>query len=399
MSDNNKGVIISETMSDEQLLKSIDDVLKRGESKFTDFASEVNGTLSSIGATLGDSMNKSLTGKLDEANRKIREMETKLKGTGTSTAALPTSPVSPSTINVNDMQMALSEQQSISNLKQMKGQVDAYRQSLKEGSDELRTANGIYSQIQVKIKDALSLQATSSLKTAYAMPVNDLSQIEAKLRSLQGIQQSLQGKSVLSIPEMQRLNTQVDNLSRKMEAIRGKSGTMGISQGDISSVLGMSEANLNSISAKMKSISELRGNASLNSTDLSRLNKEYQRLSESQSKALTSGTELKTHNNSLATSFENLSKRVIFYAGLGAITGFVRQLYEVRGEYEMLERSMGCSGRGLIGLRASGLEAGRCAEGRPGPAPWVPAPGRPRGWPRRWRRRPPGGGSARHAGR
>jgi len=351
MSDN-KGVIISETMSDEQLLKSIDDVLKRGEAKFTNFASDVNGTLSSIGATLGDSMNKSLTGKLDEANRKIREMETKLKGTGTSTAALPTSPVSPSTINVNDMQMALSEQQSISNLKQMKGQVDAYRQSLKEGSDELRTANGIYSQIQVKIKDALSLQATSSLKTAYAMPVNDLSQMEAKLRSLQGIQQSLQGKSVLSIPEMQRLNTQVDNLSRKMEAIRGKSGTMGISQGDISSVLGMSEANLNSISAKMKSISELRGNASLNSTDLSRLNKEYQRLSESQSKALTSGTELKTHNNSLATSFENLSKRVIFYAGLGAITGFVRQLYEVRGEYEMLERSMGA----LLGNFAKGSE-------------------------------------------
>ena len=91
----------------------------------------------------------------------------------------------------------------------------------------------------------------------------------------------------------------------------------------------------------MSAISTLRGNYGPQSAELVQLNREYQSLSKTQNEALNAGTQLKEGNNKLATSFENLSKRVIFYSGLGAITGFVTQLFSIRGEYEMLERSMG----------------------------------------------------------
>ena len=95
------------------------------------------------------------------------------------------------------------------------------------------------------------------------------------------------------------------------------------------------------------SISETGYNAKLAST-----NREIMTLKKANKDALASGVQMEKQTNKLATSFENLGRRVLFYTGLGAMTGFVRQLYTIRGKYEMLERSMGA----LLGDFSKGSE-------------------------------------------
>ena len=152
---------------------------------------------------------------------------------------------------------------------------------------------------------------------------------QEELRQISILQKQLENKPILSRTQINGLSGDLDRLKTKLKGF------------SITDVMAMPTGNLNQITAKMSAISTLRGNYSPQSAELVQLNREYQNLSKTQNEALNAGVQLKEGNNKLATTFENLSKRVIFYTGLGALTGFVTQLYNIRGEYEMLERSMG----------------------------------------------------------
>lgn len=108
-----------------------------------------------------------------------------------------------------------------------------------------------------------------------------------------------------------------------------------------SHVFALPEKTLDDISYKMKQIASLRGKFAPQSEELRQLNSQYERLSRVQQEALGKSKELTMINQSLARSFNYMKNRIMFYLTVGATMSFVKQLVEIRGQYEMTERALG----------------------------------------------------------
>lgn len=137
-----------------------------------------------------------------------------------------------------------------------------------------------------------------------------------------------------------RIQGSITRTEKQLERLRQQAAKP-IMPNDMAGVMGMSEKTLDQIALKMKAISELRAKTPVGSADISRLNGEYARLSKMQSEILGKNASLIESNNSLGRAFNYIKNRLAFTLTIGAFTGFVRQLYEIRGQYELLERSLG----------------------------------------------------------
>src|SRR5574344_1363431 len=317
-------VIISAQMSDSELLSSIDQTLKRSETKFNEFAKQINTTLGTIGTNIGQSMANSFNGQMDSMIAKVRELSAQMdKVGGKQIGAGATS------LNINDYNNVIGGLQN----------QDFELLQLNEHYKQLESSSKIALQAQTKALNEQRNAMKMDISTASKMPTNNLDEVNAKLKRLQDIKAKISSSvsPLLNPAEIQGVDTKISNLTRKIEILQAKIKqplTMG-------NVLGMSESNLNDISAKMRAISSLRGNYGTGDTELSRLNQEYQRLGKAQKDALAQGLKLEKQNNKLATSFENLTRRVVYYAGLGLLSGFATQIVNIRAQFEIAERSMG----------------------------------------------------------
>lgn len=133
------------------------------------------------------------------------------------------------------------------------------------------------------------------------------------------------------------LNKALDRTNEKLKKLQAEAAIPTNTQG----VLGMAAGNLNEIQAKMKAITSLRATLPVGSQDIKTLNIEYAKLSKMQDEILGKNMRLVQSNNALGRAFRYIANRLAFALSIGAVTGFVRQLYEVRGQYELLERSLG----------------------------------------------------------
>ena len=321
-------VVLDAQMSDQELLKSIDSALNKSEIKFNSFIETVNSRLESIGVNAMQGLSANFNSQIDTMISKTKELNEQINTV--SKVPVSNSISSGSVINVNDYHTAMSSE-------------------IQQQDFELLQLNAHYKQLEISSRRAAEAQAESvnkarsalkmDISTVSKMPTNNINDINNKLNKLQELKNRISSNTtpLLNPAGIQSIDTKISNLNRKLEILQSK-----VKQPlSFGGVMGMSENSLNDISIKMKAINDLRGTYAKGSPELSQLNQNYQRLSISQREALTAGIQLEKHNNTLASSFENLGRRVIFYAGLGAITGFVEQIYQIRGQYEMLERSMG----------------------------------------------------------
>lgn len=375
-------VVLSAKMSDDELLASIDATLKSSEKKFENFAGNINSLLGNIGSNVGQNISSGFNNQIDSMKLKIEELQEKIRSAGTTTVSSGTTATPKASVNMNDYNSGIvsgMQQQDFELLqlnehyKQLeassKRAFDTQKNASKEqGSDniqkqdfELIQLNEHYKQLEINSRKAAQAQATlfkeqrsamtSQLSVVSKMPTNNIEEINEKLRRLQQIKNSISSSTapLLNPSEIQSLDTKISNLTAKVAKLKYETTSSPMKMGD---VLGMSEKNLNDISAKMKAVNDLRGFYGKGAPELKQLNQEYQRLGDTQKKALSAGVELEKHNNKLATSFENLGRRVMFYAGIAGITQFVSQLFNIRGQFELLERSMGA----LIGSFQKGAE-------------------------------------------
>lgn len=108
----------------------------------------------------------------------------------------------------------------------------------------------------------------------------------------------------------------------------------------LADVMKMDESSVDAIARKMKALKSV----SIDTKSVSQVNKlgnEYQRLSRLQAELLGKNIQLTHSNNYLAQSFGYIRNRIVYALTLGAVTSFVKQVYEIRGQYELLERSLG----------------------------------------------------------
>lgn len=310
----NKDVVISASMSDKDLLSSIDETLKKTEKRLEDFTNKLEGKLASVEGfadQLGKNIGKGLVDGFNQQIRpletKISELEAKLKSLGATNIAQGNTAATQATttnvsVDVNSMNQAL---QVANNLREVFSKIQGNTTRIKNNMEQLAT---VKTDVQ-----------------------------EARINVHVAQREKLLQREIL-------LRQQTANLAARIAREEEKSR---ISQGGQSyeKAMAMGNKSIQERTEKLKALQIVQRNLSTDDAEyamkLRNVNKAMEGLKKQNAEALSSGIQLQKANNSLAESFKNLGKRVLFYTGLGALTGFVKSLMDVRGQYELLERSIG----------------------------------------------------------
>lgn len=310
----NKDVVISASMSDKDLLSSIDETLKKTEKRLEDFTNKLEGKLASVEGfadQLGKNIGKGLVDGFNQQIRpletKISELEAKLKSLGATNIAQGNTAATQATttnvsVDVNSMNQAL---QVANNLREVFSKIQGNTTRIKNNMEQLAT---VKTDVQ-----------------------------EARINVHVAQREKLLQREIL-------LRQQTANLAARIAREEEKSR---ISQGGQSyeKAMAMGNKSIQERIEKLKALQIVQRNLSTDDANyaakLATVNKEMASLKKANADAISSGVQLQKVNSGLMESFMNLGKRVLFYAGLGAITGFVKSLMDVRGQYELLERSIG----------------------------------------------------------
>lgn len=310
----NKDVVISASMSDKDLLSSIDETLKKTEKRLEDFTNKLEGKLASVEGfadQLGKNIGKGLVDGFNQQIRpletKISELEAKLKSLGATNIAQGNTAATQATttnvsVDVNSMNQAL---QVANNLREVFSKIQGNTTRIKNNMEQLAT---VKTDVQ-----------------------------EARINVHVAQREKLLQREIL-------LRQQTANLAARIAREEEKSR---ISQGGQSyeKAMAMGNKSIQERTEKLKALQIVQRNLSTDDANyaakLATVNKEMASLKKANADAISSGVQLQKVNSGLMESFKNLGKRVLLYAGLGAITGFVKSLMDVRGQYELLERSIG----------------------------------------------------------
>lgn len=215
------------------------------------------------------------------------------------------------------------------------------RKEMQLGSDALRDQNKLIEEQKAKLKGETTSDqvkaaqaAKKELQEAFTMPARGLADAEKKLQQLQSLSAKFQGKGILDQTQWNRLNAQIQTTQEKIDKLRQKKPT------SIQDVLGMDESSVDAIAKKMAALKKVTVDPR-NTAQVKQLGDEYQRLKRLQAELMGQNIQMTHSNNYLAQSFGYIRNRLVYAMTLGAITSFTKQVYEIRGQYELLERSLG----------------------------------------------------------
>ena len=229
---------------------------------------------------------------------------------------------------------------TVGQLKELINLEEQRRDKMYLGTAELRKQNELLDEQRAKLRSEttsdpkkLVQQYSSEIKSANLMMDKSLPDAERKLREMLRIKNELRATPVLDADAMAALDKKILVLIGRIRDMRQNA------RGNtLKDVLGMDESSVDAVARKMRALKSIKvGNAG----EIHQLGSEYQRLSRLQAELLGKGIQLTHSNNYLAQSFGYIRNRIVYAMTLGAVTNFVKQMYEVRGQYEMLERSLG----------------------------------------------------------
>lgn len=240
------------------------------------------------------------------------------------------------------------KENTIGGLKETIKEEQKRQDTMRLGSDELKQQNKLIDEQKKKLKEQLATQedlakkgAKEAFKNAFSMPTNSIDSAEKKLERLQRLQANYTGKGILDESQWNRLQNEIEKTTKKIERLKKEAEKK--TPQNLNAVMGMEENSLDAIARKMQAIVRLRSSMDYNKQrgEINMLNSEYRRLSKLQSEIIGKNQIAVKANNALARSFGYIRNRVMYALTLGAATSFVKQLYDIRGQYELLERSLG----------------------------------------------------------
>lgn len=216
------------------------------------------------------------------------------------------------------------------------------RKNMELDSEELKRQNKLIElqkqvladQKGLNTRSALIKKAKDDLKDAFSAPANSLEQAEKKLAKLQSVASRYRSMpGILDNSQWNRLNNQIDRAREKVEKFKMAMPTM-------KDIKGMSEKSVSDVAKKLQALRNVQVDPK-NTTQVRKLGDEYQRLTRLQNELLGKGIQLTKSNNYLAQSFGYIRNRIVYAMTLGAATSFVKNVYDIRSQYELLERSLG----------------------------------------------------------
>lgn len=115
----------------------------------------------------------------------------------------------------------------------------------------------------------------------------------------------------------------------------------------LKAALGLSENTLDAITYKLQQLSKYRAGIDLSpsnknaASEIEKVNGAIDRLKKKQDELIGTNKRLQDSNTWLARSFQYMKNRLAFYFTVGASTQFLKNLIEIRSQYEMTERALG----------------------------------------------------------
>ena len=107
--------------------------------------------------------------------------------------------------------------------------------------------------------------------------------------------------------------------------------------------MGLDESTLENIAYKMRQLASYRSGLDVNKQagEIKQVSNELDRLRKKQDDLIGTNNRLTQSNNALSRSWNYMKNRLAFYFTVGASTQFVKNLIDIRSQYEMTERSLG----------------------------------------------------------
>jgi len=278
-----------------------------------------------------------LSEKLQELKAKYEEIQEKIRQMGQAMIDA----------NWHQMEMERSVEQAEQRIKDEEAAAKRLAEQQKQAAlEEKERAKAQEEATKIAKKAAKELREQETLKVdkALGMSEKNMPALIAKVKELKRLQSELENRGILSQPKVNQMNRAIERLEEKIESVKKKQQGLASQPSNISfaSINTMSEKTLDDIALKMKAISQLRQQMPISDKNgIAQLNMEYSRLSKMQSEILCKNASLISSNNALGRSFNYIKNRLAFALTIGALTGFTRSLLEVRGQYELLERSLG----------------------------------------------------------
>ena len=114
---------------------------------------------------------------------------------------------------------------------------------------------------------------------------------------------------------------------------------------DLEAVLGIKPKTLDDMAYKLRQLQAYKQGIDLTkpnaAQELNQVDTAIRNLKKDMDKYMSTGREVNSMNNALGRSFNYMKNRLAFYFTVGASTAFVKNLIEIRAQYEMNERALG----------------------------------------------------------
>ena len=211
------------------------------------------------------------------------------------------------------------------------------------GTAEAQKEVNIHRKLQEQLKEETKStaqraqeSAKRTLKNVLSLPQNDLREAEYRLKALLNTVATYKTKKsgILSEEQWHRLNNAIAKTQQQIDKLQEKKPK------SLNDVLGMDANSIDQIAAKLRALKMVRIDPN-NAAEVKSVGDAYAELKRKQAQLMGQNIQLTHSNNYLAQSFGYIRNRIVYALTLGAITNFIKQLYEIRGQYELLERSLG----------------------------------------------------------
>lgn len=189
--------------------------------------------------------------------------------------------------------------------------------------------------LRTQISDLINIQekdvhVVNTESASYDALSRYLKQLQMAYRNLGGDIASRHGKDIAD--EIQRTSRAMQQLQSQMSRPTS-----------FEKAMGLSERTLDDIAYKMRQLSAYRSGLDVNvrRAEIRQVNAEYDRLKKKMDEVMQKNQQMIGSNNALGRSWNYMKNRLAFYFTVGAGTQFVKNLIEVRSQYEMNERALG----------------------------------------------------------
>lgn len=204
-------------------------------------------------------------------------------------------------------------------------QIESTRKASKE-TEYLRQQ--VASLLEVEEREIKTANTTSS---SYAQLAQYLKQLQSAYQRL-GSDRIAKGEGTDIANEIQRTQRAMQKLQQTMNRPISLKGAMGLS-----------EKTLDDIAYKMRQLASYRSGLDVDTQkkEITQVNDEYNRLKKRMDEVMQKNQQMIASNTALGRSWNYMKNRLAFYFTVGASTQFVKNLIEVRSQYEMNERALG----------------------------------------------------------